>query len=112
MVNALIVVVNGNREHALGVILANHVIVENDAYLLRGRNAIARLHVGVLVLLADDVHAKLNAFIANENRWPCNEFADFMLALAAERAIERILGVVTPAVFRHRPTLAPTYLKV
>src|SRR6185312_17094697 len=43
--------------------------------------------------LADDVHAQFDAFIADEYGRPGDEFAHFMLALAAERAIERIFGV-------------------
>ena len=40
-----------------GVILTDDVVVENLAYLLRGRNTVARLHRRKLVFLADDVHA-------------------------------------------------------
>jgi hypothetical protein len=101
VVDALVMIVDRNREDALRVVLADHIIVENIADFLRGRNAVTRLHIRVLVLLADDVHAKLDAFIANENGRPCNELTDFVLALAAEGAVERVLGVVTPAFFRH-----------
>ena len=44
--------------------------------------------LGGLVLLADDVHAKLDALIADEDRRPGNELAHVMLALSAERAVE------------------------
>ena len=60
---------------------------------MRGRHAVARLHQRGLVLLADDVHAELDAFIADEDRRPGNELAHLVLALAAEGAVEGVLGV-------------------
>ena len=57
VIEPLVVIVNGDREHLLGVILADHVVVENLADLARCRNAVARLHQRGFVLLADDVHA-------------------------------------------------------
>ena len=58
---------------------------------LRARNALLRLHEGGLVLFADDLHAQLDAFIADEHRRTRNQLADLVLALAAERAVERAL---------------------
>jgi hypothetical protein len=80
-------IVDGDREHLLGVALADHVIVQHLADFLRRRNAIARLHQRGFVLLTDDVHAQFNALVADENRGPRDQLADFVLALAAERAI-------------------------
>src|SRR5215218_5682779 len=93
MVEPLVVIVNSDRKHLLGVVLTDHVIVENLADLLGSRNAVARLHQRGLVLLADDVHAELDAFIADEHGRPCDELAHFVLALAAERAVKRVLRV-------------------
>jgi hypothetical protein len=84
MVEPLVVIVDGDREHLLGVILADHVIVENLANLLRSRNAVARLHQRGFVLLADDVHAQLDALVADEHGRSGNELAHLVLALAAE----------------------------
>src|SRR5262249_26386184 len=50
----------------------------------------------VLVFLADDVHAQLDAFIADEYRRAGNKLADLMLALAAKRAVKRILFLGHP----------------
>ena len=72
------------------MVLTDHVIVEDLADLLRRRDAVARFHRG-FVLLTDDVDAELDAFVANEDRGTCDQLADFVLALAAERAIQRIL---------------------
>jgi hypothetical protein len=85
------VIVHRNREHALGVVLSDHVRVEHRADLGRAGHAVAGLDEGVLVLLANDVHAQLDAFIADEHRRPGDELADLMLALAAEGAVEGIL---------------------
>src|SRR5439155_1574960 len=52
-----------------------------------------RLHQRRLVLLADDVHAEFDALVADEYGWTRDEFADFVLALSTERAIQRVLGV-------------------
>src|SRR6266700_538459 len=46
------------------------------------------------MLLADDVHAQLDALVADEHRRAGDELAHFVLALAAERAIER-LGIAS-----------------
>src|SRR4029077_10751891 len=82
-----------DREHLLGVVLADYVVVEDLPDLLRGRNAVARLHQRGLVLLADDVHAQLDALVADKHSRAGNELAHLVLALAAERAEERVLGV-------------------
>src|SRR5712691_9264205 len=100
-------VVDGDREHFLGVVLADDVIVEDFSDLLRGRDAVARLHQRGLVLLADDVHAQLDALLADEHGRAGNELADLVLALAAERAIERVLGISADLAHPCSPSTAP-----
>src|SRR5215475_7569973 len=95
MIEPLVVIVHRDREHLLGVALADHVVVEDFADFLRGRDAVARLHQRGLVLLADDIHAELDALVANEDGRTGDELAHLVLALAAERAVERVLGVAT-----------------
>src|SRR5262249_42272869 len=95
MVEALVVVVNRDRQNLLRVILADHVVVENFANLLWRRNSVARLHQRGFVLLANDVHAKFDALVADENGRPGNELAHLVLALAAERAVESVLRIAT-----------------
>src|SRR5260370_2066000 len=79
------------------MVLADHIIVENLADFLRRRNAVARFHQRRLVLLADDVLAQLNAFVANEHGRTGNQLAHLVLVLAAERAVERILRIAAGA---------------
>ncbi|OIQ70245.1 hypothetical protein GALL_481440 [mine drainage metagenome] len=93
VIEPLVVIVDGDREHLLGVALADHVIVENLADFLRSRNPVAGLHKRGLVLLANDIHAEFDAFIADEYGGARNQFPDFVLALAAEGAVQRVLGV-------------------
>ena len=83
-------IVNSNRQHALGVVLADHITVENSLDLMWGGHAIARLHEGILVLLADDIHAQLDALIADEHCRSGDQLAYLVLALAAEGAIEGV----------------------
>src|SRR5215469_960035 len=82
------------------MVLADHVVIEDLADLLGRRNAVARLHQRGLVLLADDVHAQLDALVADEDGRSSNKLAHLMLALAAERAVERVLCIAA-ADFTH-----------
>src|SRR5215831_3681046 len=92
VVETLVVIMDRDREHLLGVILADDIVVENFAYLFRGRNAVARLRQRGFILLADNVHAQLDALVADEYGRAGDELAHLVLALAAERAMERFLG--------------------
>ena len=46
------------------------------------------LREGDFVLFTDDVHAELDALVADEHRRPGNELSDLVLALAAEAAVQ------------------------
>jgi hypothetical protein len=43
LVETLVVIMDCDREHLLGVILTDDIVVKNFAYLLGGGNAVARL---------------------------------------------------------------------
>ena len=88
-----VMVVHRHREHTLGVILADHVIVQNSANLLRRGHPVPRLHEVRLMLLANDVHAKLDALVADEHGGARDKLANLMLRLAAERAVQGVLRV-------------------
>ena len=90
---AFIVVVNRHRQDPLGMILADHVVVQDLADLLRGRNPVAGLHQVRFVLFTDDIHAKLDALIADEDRRTGDQFTNLVLGLATERAIEGIFRI-------------------
>jgi hypothetical protein len=93
MLKPLVVIVNGDREHFLGMILADHIVIEDLADFLRCRDAVARLYQRGLVLLTDDVHAQFDAFVADEHGRAGNKLAHLLLALAAERTVKRVLGI-------------------
>ena len=101
---ALVVVVDGDREDPLGVVLADHVVVEDGLDLAGGRHAGPALRDGALVLLADDVHAELDALVADEDRRPGDQLPHLMLALPAKGAVEGVLQIAVG--LRHR-TLVP-----
>src|SRR6476646_32415 len=84
-------IVDGNREHLLGMVLTDDVVVEDFSDFLRRRDAIARFRQRGRLLLADDVHAQFDALVTNEDGRPGNELAHLVLALAAERTVERVL---------------------
>jgi hypothetical protein len=109
MFEPFVVVVDGDREHLLGMVLTDDVVVEDFTDLLRGRNTVARLRQRGLVLLADDVRTQLDALGANEDGRPGNEFAHLALAFAAERAVERVLGIAVANLAHFR---APTKRRV
>src|SRR5262249_57163293 len=68
---------------------------------------VARLHQRGLVLLADDVHAQLDALVADEHGRSGNELAHLVLALATERAVERVLGVSADLAHPSSPSAVP-----
>ena len=117
MVEALVVIMDGHREDALGVLLTDHVIVQHLADLARGRRSVGGLEAGGLRLLADDVHAEFDAFVADEHRGPGDQLAHLVLGLSAEAAIERVFAVAGAGIVGHaallgghiaiRPTTGP-----
>src|SRR3954453_16731831 len=96
-------VVYRNGEHALGVALADQIIVEVLANFERGRNAVARLHQRGFGLLADDVVAQLDALVADEHGGAGDELPDLVLRLAAEGTVEGALGIAAAKLRHYRP---------
>ena len=75
--------------------LANHVVVKVFFELGRGGQSVRVIviaHHRLRQLIANDVVAQVNAFIANEHRRARNELFDLVLALSAERAEEVFIG--------------------
>ncbi len=93
----LVVVVDRDREHLLGAVLANHVLIENVEDLLRLGQVTACRSGLFLKFFTNDVVAELHAFIADEYGRARNQLADFVLALAAERAIKNLSAVARSA---------------
>src|SRR5690606_38245599 len=74
---------------------------EHALDLLRRRDAFLRLHQRGFVLLTDDVHAEFDALVADEHGRTRDQLAHLVLALAAERAIESVLGLSAGRGFAH-----------
>src|SRR5690606_40940331 len=102
LVQTLVMVVHSHCEDFLRALLTNDVLVENAAdFLWRRQFLRAALGLGFLHLLADDVIAQVDTFVADKDRGPGNQFANFMLAFAAKRAIEQLAGVLAVTGISH-----------
>ena len=86
-------IVDGYREHLLGVVLTDDVVVEDLADRFWGRDSVTRFRQRGRLFLTDYVHAQFDALVADKYGRPGNELAYLALALAAERAVERVLQI-------------------
>src|SRR5664279_2866932 len=86
-------IVHGDGEDPLGLWLPDDIVVKHLADFARRRDAILAFDQRGLAFLADDIHAQFDAFVANKDGRTGDKLANFMLALAAERAIERVLCI-------------------
>src|SRR5438093_1315341 len=86
--NTLVVVVDGDRKHALRLVLSDDILVEDFVDAPRARDLgaegprLRRLHE----LFVDDLAAEGDALVADVDALPRDELADLILALAAEGA--------------------------
>jgi hypothetical protein len=58
------------------------------------------------ILFTDDIHAELDALVADENGGAGDEFPNLVLALTAERAIQSVLGIAAAGLI-HWPSSTP-----
>ena len=93
VIETLVVIVNSHRQHALGHGLPDHVIIKHSTDVFGRRNTVCRFETGRFGLFADDVHAQLDTFIADENGRPCNQLAHLMLAFSTKAAVESVLAI-------------------
>src|SRR6185437_9742831 len=99
----LVMVVDRDREHFLGALLADHVFVEDLLDLVGLRQLVARALGAILELLTNDVVTQLHAFVADEHGGAGDELADLVLALPAEGAVEELTVIVAAAgIVTHR----------
>src|SRR3954471_21498564 len=101
-------VVHSDRKNPLRMLLADHIVVEDGVDVPRRRDAIPRFDQGGLVLFANDVHAQLDAFIADEHGRTRDELANLVLALAAERAVEGVLRIAAGGLGHRGSVTAPS----
>ena len=106
--DALVVVVDRDRQALLGGVLADHVLVEELADLAR-LGQLVELHVGGLVqLLLDDLVAEVDALVADVDAGAGDQLLDLLLALPAERALEQVAAVTDAGHVGSSPRLTPT----
>jgi hypothetical protein len=87
-------VVNCDREHALSLLLANHVLIQYFVDFSGDRKfSAALLTRGLLNLFSNDIVAKVHTLVANKDGRPCNQLSYLILAFATKRAIEQLTAV-------------------
>ena len=92
--DALVVVVDGDRQRALRAVLPDHPGVEEvvDLAGLRQRRRRGLRGLGAELLL-DDLVAQLDALVADVHAGAADELPNLLLALPAERALEQFGSV-------------------
>src|SRR5690606_31431978 len=105
--DALVVVVDGHRESALGGLLADDVLLEEGEDLLRLREVelARRLFARLGETLLDDLVAQLDALVADVDARTRDELLHLLLALATEGALQQV-GALTDACHCRSPSEA------
>ena len=91
--DALVVVVDGDGERALGLLLADHVVVQDAVDLTRAREVVEVELGGAGQLLVDDLVAEIDALVADVDAGAGDQLLDLPLRLPAEGA-QKLLVVV------------------
>src|SRR6185369_9593617 len=93
-VDALVVVVDRDREDLLRALLPDHVLIEHllDLGGLRHRRG-GRERLLLIALLRNDVVAEVDALVADIDRRPRDQLPNLVLALSAERT-DQIAGPI------------------
>jgi hypothetical protein len=87
------VVVDRHRQRALGLVLADHVVVEHVADLARPGQVVEVELDRCGQLLVDDLVAEIDALVADVDAGAGDQLLDLALALAAEAAEQLLVGV-------------------
>src|SRR6266567_5632411 len=91
--HALVVVVDGDRQDLLGLLLPDDVVVQ-VLVDLTGLGEVVELDLGALrELLFDDLVAEIDALVADVHTGTGDELLDLLLALPAERALQQVATV-------------------
>src|SRR5581483_1995495 len=102
--DALVVVVDGDREGALRLLLRDDVVVEGGVDLLRARQVVEVERRRGRELLVDDLVAEIDALVADVDAGPGDQLLDLALRLPAEAAEELLVAL---ACTRHASPFTP-----
>jgi hypothetical protein len=91
--DALVVVVDGDREGPLGGVLADDVLVEDSVDLPRLGQRVELERRSGGQLLVDDLVAEIDALVADVDAGAGDQLLDLTLGLPAEGAEELLIGV-------------------
>src|SRR5256886_7054800 len=107
MGDALVVVVDGDREDALGVVLADDVLIECcvDRLGVGNQPALGALLRGGLGVLFQDLLAEIDALIADVDTWTGDQLSHLGLILPTEGAAGVPAAILA---FVHRDVLGPS----
>ncbi len=106
--DALVVVVDRDRQRPLGAGLAHDVLVE-EVVDLGGLGQLVELHLtGLGQLFLDDLVAEIDALVADVDAWTRDQLLDLLLTLPAEGALEEVTAV-TDACHECRPQSHPAH---
>jgi hypothetical protein len=86
--DAFVVVVDGNRQLLLGLLLTDDILIQEFLDLLWHWQRRVCTPVLEPVVIRDDVVADLDTLVANEDGWSGDELPDIILIFVAKRATE------------------------
>src|SRR6185295_15255176 len=90
--DALVMLINRDRQALLGFILSDHVLIQKVFDLSRlGQRRTSRYRFSLLIV-GNDLIADVNALITDIDGGAGNEFLDFVLGLAAEGTAQCVVG--------------------
>jgi hypothetical protein len=91
--HALVVVVDGDGEDPLGLLLSDDVIVQEGKDLAR-LGKLSEFEVGTLrELLLNDLIAKIDALVADVDTRTSDQFLDLLLGLTAEGTLQQLAAI-------------------
>jgi hypothetical protein len=91
--HALVVVVDGDGEGALRLLLGDDVVVQHRVDVTRPREVVEVERGRGRELLVDDLVAEIDALVADVDAWTGNQLLHLPLALAAEAAEQLLVSL-------------------
>src|SRR3954467_5115776 len=88
--DALVVVVDGDRQDLLRGVLPDHVLLEERVDLLRLRQLLELELRGLRELFLDDLVAEIDALVADVHAGTGDELLDLLLRFPAERTLQQV----------------------